>query len=157
MVVVYIVLVLLVIGYLALKLSGSKALYSDKGIASKVFVDPVSRLRAKPDRIEGDIDDAELLEFKARAKVVYPSDIAQVYVGVLAARAEGINVTSAAVYTGSGKKTAVRLGDNEFILKRIRKPLAVARLVASGGEPQATPKKVKCRSCGYNRACPHAL
>ncbi len=139
------------------KRTPSTVLYEDKGRSSRVLVDPVNRIRSKPDMIKGPKHSALLIEYKSRDGKVYPSDIAQAYAGVLAARADGIVITRAEVHTKSQKYTLPAIHSNESIVSRISDPLNSARIVASGGVPTAKPQLYKCRSCSYKKHCPHAI
>lgn len=154
------ILLMLVLLFFAYLLSrgnrGSKALYSDKGINSKVFHDRIRGIRAKPDRIEGTKKNAKLDEHKARKGRVYQSDIVQAQASTLAARADGYNVLEAVISTANGKEHIVPLGSDEQIERRISKPLNDARLVASGGIPKAKPVRGKCKSCGYSSVCKYS-
>ncbi len=137
MTILLLVLALLVIGYLAKIAISQKTLYSDKGLGSRIFQDTALRIRAKPDRIEGTKSNAMLAEYKDRVGTVYQSDVVQVYASVLAARSSGINITSAVIFTKNGGKKNVKLGDTDFILSHISRPLKDARNVAAGGEGRA--------------------
>lgn len=151
------ILCLLIIVWVWRRASSLDALYADEGLNSRVFASDQYRIRAKPDRVEGSIDQSVIVEYKHRSGRVYASDLAQLQAGALAVRSAGWTVNQGVVITADGAELWVELGDDRRILNAIAQALNAARLVKRGGVPEAKPTFNKCRACAFRDRCEYSL
>lgn len=138
---------------------GARTLYLDVDGASRVFESRRYGIRAKPDKLERCRDGGvELVELKSRPRRrPYPSDVAQVIAATLAVREAGLDVRAARLETPVGSHAIDLDASDDALFRRIRPAVGIARQVAAGVEPRATPAVAKCGGCGYRDLCPHAV
>lgn len=134
----------------------ARTMYLDEGRGSRTFVSERHRLRAKPDKLEGDVRDATLVELKSRPRGIHAADRAQIIATALAVRAEGIHVARARLETLEDEPVTLDLAPSDAALfERIRPAVEAARLALGGTAPAPAPSVGKCRACGYRARCPH--
>lgn len=131
-------------------------LYLDDVPDGHVFVSERFRIRARPDKLEGEPDDVTLVELKSRSRGVHASDRAQVVATALAVRADGFDVRRARLETRDGDPVTLDLdAPDDALFARIRPAVAAARLAVRGIEPAPSASPGKCRACGYRTRCPY--
>lgn len=130
-----------------------KIIYADQGRKSKLFINRVYGITAKPDFIITTPNGENVMvEYKSRKGRVYQSDIFQLLASVLAARSE-MQIHRAIVVTKVTRRE-VELGSDEHIFKEISKFVLLARRAQEGEIIKIfSSHPGVCRTCSVASSC----
>lgn len=130
-----------------------KIIYADQGRKSKLFINRVYGITAKPDFIITTPNGENVMvEYKSRKGRVYQSDIVQLLASVLAARSE-MQIHRAIVVT-KVTRCEVELGSDEHIFKEISKFVLLARRAQEGEIIKIfSSHPGVCRTCSVASSC----